>query len=88
MTCLAIAGEVAPVAALVASEMGRAELNCETKMEVPSIYSRHVSLVPAVRVEALSAASTGARQGESHPNLPEEQNDQIVRTLAAFKISM
>ena len=88
MTCLAIAGEVAPVAALVASEMARAEGNCETQMVVPSDYSRHVSLVPAVRVEALSAASTGARQGESHPNLPEEQNNKIVRTLAAFKISM
>ena len=33
----------------------------------------HVALVPAVRVEALSAAAPGARQGERHPDLPEAQ---------------
>ena len=87
VACLAIAGEVTPVPALVAPEICRAELNCQTCGHSLKLIDSilHVALVPAVRVEALSTAAPGARQGERHPDLPEAQWEHFVRTLAAFK---
>lgn len=45
-----------------------------------------IALVPAVRVEALSSASSGARQGEGRPDLPEAQWNQFVKTWLHSKI--
>ena len=63
VACLAVAGEVSPVSALVAPKI---IVHCDT---LPQNETWRRAL-PAVGVEALPAASAGAGQGEGDPDLP------------------
>ena len=63
VACLAVAGEVSPVSALVAPKIA---VHCDTLPQNETLRRA----LPAVGIEALPAASTGTGQGEGDPDLP------------------